>query len=58
MTRKVFLKLLALILGDFTMPLLAKKTKKAPAFFIGHGSPMNAIEENTYTKFLHLMCYP
>ena len=52
MTRKDFLKLLALTLGGFTMPLLANNTKRAPAFFIGHGSPMNAIEENTYTNSL------
>jgi 4,5-DOPA dioxygenase extradiol len=24
--------------------------KKIPVVFIGHGSPMNAIEENTFTK--------
>lgn len=34
------------------MPLLANKTKRAPAFFIGHGSPINAIEENSFTKAL------
>ena len=25
------------------MPLIADKTKRAPAFFVGHGNPMNAI---------------
>ncbi|PRR81693.1 dioxygenase [Clostridium vincentii] len=25
------------------------KIKKMPALFIGHGSPMNAIEDNKYT---------
>ena len=52
MTRKDFLKLLALTLGGLTMPLLANNTKRAPAFFVGHGSPMNAIENNTFTKSL------
>jgi len=52
MTRKDFLKLLALTLGGFTMPLLANDTKRAPAFFVGHGNPMNAIEENTFTSSL------
>ncbi len=26
------------------------ETKKMPALFIGHGTPMNAIEDNQYTK--------
>jgi len=26
------------------------KTKKMPALFIGHGSPMNAVEDNKYTR--------
>ena len=26
------------------------ETKKMPALFIGHGSPMNAVEDNQYTR--------
>ena len=29
---------------------MISKAKKVPALFIGHGSPMNAIEDNKYTK--------
>jgi 4,5-DOPA dioxygenase extradiol len=52
MTRKDFLKLLALTLGGFTMPLLANNVQRAPAFFVGHGSPMNAIDNNAFTNSL------
>lgn len=34
------------------MPLAANETKRAPAFFVGHGNPMNAIENNTFTRSL------
>lgn len=34
------------------MSMLANDTKRAPAFFIGHGSPMNAIEQNAFTNSL------
>lgn len=30
-----------------------KTTPRMPVLFIGHGSPMNAIEENSYTHSLH-----
>jgi 4,5-DOPA dioxygenase extradiol len=31
------------------------KTDRFPAFFIGHGNPMNAIEDNAFTRSLHEM---
>lgn len=32
--------------------LSEKNTSKMPALFLGHGSPMNAIEDNTFTRSL------
>lgn len=53
MTRKKFLKLSSLLLAS---PLFANnlKTNKKlmPSLFIGHGSPMNAIANNNFTKSL------
>ncbi len=57
MNRKTFLKTLAVLpltatamklqeLNKMTEPL--GKTKKMPVLFLGHGSPMNAIEENEF----------
>jgi 4,5-DOPA dioxygenase extradiol len=57
MDRKTFLKLLAAVpltgvamnlkdLNAMTAPL--GKTAKMPVLFLGHGSPMNAIEENEF----------
>jgi 4,5-DOPA dioxygenase extradiol len=57
MERKIFLKSIALMpLIGATMKLdalnkiveLEGKTLKMPALFLGHGSPMNAIEENEF----------
>lgn len=59
MDRKAFLQSLAIIpLGAITMKLneLHKITKpfevtpKMPVLFLGHGSPMNAIEENEFVR--------
>ncbi len=57
MSRKEFLRLLALVLGGLTMPVNAAQTtkKRAPAFFVGHGSPMNAIETNAFTQSLRTL---
>ncbi len=51
MTRKEFLKLCALL---SISPALAndQKTTKMPALFISHGSPMNIVRDNAYTKAL------
>lgn len=59
MDRKQFIKLFSLIpfagmnmklseLNEFSQQLPA--TEKMPALFLGHGSPMNAIEENEYVS--------
>lgn len=59
MNRLDFLKLLALSpltlaamklkdLENITEPL--SETKKMPVLFLGHGSPMNAIEENEFVR--------
>lgn len=55
MTRKEFLRLLAFALGGLAMPLTATSVtrERAPALFAGHGSPMNAIENNDFTRALH-----
>ncbi len=59
MERKKFLRYLALSpLIPLAMKLNALKeitgdfepTEKMPAFFIGHGTPMNAIEDNRFTR--------
>jgi 4,5-DOPA dioxygenase extradiol len=59
MDRKIFIQSLALLpfihnnmkleaLGSFTQNLPA--TPKMPVLFLGHGSPMNAIEENEFVQ--------
>jgi 4,5-DOPA dioxygenase extradiol len=59
MERKNFLKLLTLIpVAGFAMKLTDLKsltdplptTPEMPVFFFGHGSPMNAIEQNEFTQ--------
>jgi 4,5-DOPA dioxygenase extradiol len=59
MDRKDFIKTLALIpVGGLAMQLSSLKnitdkferTSRMPVLFIGHGNPMNAIEDNEYTR--------
>lgn len=52
MTRKEFLKLTTLLLSS---PLFANKQssdKTMPSLFISHGSPMNIVSDNNFTKSL------
>lgn len=64
MDRKLFLKSLALLpfagvamklkeLDKLTAPF--SSTEQMPVLFLGHGSPMNAIEENEFTKTWNAM---
>ncbi|GAB2940928.1 4,5-DOPA dioxygenase extradiol [Hymenobacter coalescens] len=64
MDRKAFLKALALLpLASAAMNLQDlhtvssgfQKSAKMPVLFIGHGSPMNALEDNTFTRALKKM---
>ncbi len=59
MNRKDFIKTLALIpIGGVAMQLNSLKsitdkfeaTPRMPVLFLGHGSPMNALEDNEYTR--------
>jgi 4,5-DOPA dioxygenase extradiol len=59
MDRKTFLKTLAILplsVSAMKLDMLNKmstqlgKTKKMPVLFLGHGSPMNAIEENEFVR--------
>jgi len=53
MTRKQFLKLSGLLLtSPLYSTLLKSTTKMMPSLFISHGSPMNIIQENNFTKSL------
>lgn len=53
MTRKSFLKLCtALVAAPFYNQLLASEKNRMPALFIGHGSPMNIVRDNAFTKSL------
>ncbi|MBY0412681.1 MAG: 4,5-DOPA dioxygenase extradiol [Bdellovibrionales bacterium] len=51
MDRRLFISLSAT--GLLSMAAIKNySSKKMPALFIGHGSPMNAIQENNFTKHL------
>ena len=54
MGRKQFLKLLILALSGTSIPMYAKEKNiyRSPAFFVGHGSPINAISDNEFTQSL------
>ena len=53
MNRRLFIG--GILGGVVTMTLanrISKQTQKLPTMFIGHGSPMNAIQANDFTRFL------
>jgi len=54
MSRQTFIKLCSLLLAGTLLPVDAKTPKSAsmPALFFGHGSPMNIIEDNSFTQML------
>lgn len=53
MTRKEFLKLTTIFLASpFYANILSKEKKQMPALFIGHGSPINIIRDNSFTQNL------
>lgn len=53
MSRKDFLKLSALFMASpFYANMTSSEKKVMPALFIGHGSPMNIISDNAFTRSL------
>jgi 4,5-DOPA dioxygenase extradiol len=55
MNRRNFILSAGMALGASSMlgAILNKRTSKMPVVFIGHGSPMNAIADNPFTKALN-----
>ena len=52
--RRLLLKILPLLpLAPHS--LAAQKPKRMPVLFIGHGSPMNALKNNDYTRVLNML---
>lgn len=53
MSRQSFLKFCTLLFSSSLLPLDAKSSDDSmPALFFGHGSPMNIVLENDFTKML------
>ena len=55
MQRKQFLKtsafsLIAMQLKDFTQQFSEEEDTRMPALFVGHGNPMNALEDNEFSR--------
>jgi len=53
MTRKTFLSLLGMTLLGMHVKGFAKEEKMMPSLFLGHGSPMNLVNDNSFTRMLH-----
>lgn len=54
MTRKEFIKFTSLFLASpFYANMISSEKKLMPSLFIGHGSPMNIIKDNHFTKSLN-----
>jgi len=54
MSRQTFIKLCSLLLAGTLLPVDAKTPKSSPmpALFFGHGSPMNIVDDNSFTQML------
>lgn len=52
MTRKEFIKLTSLLLSSPIFANNANPQKAMPSLFISHGSPMNIIQDNSFTRSL------
>ncbi len=52
MTRKTFLSLLGMTLLGIHVKGFAKEKAMMPSLFLGHGSPMNLVADNDFTRML------